>query len=151
LVGRDCSLPGHSDVFCIGDAAAFIPENGKTALPGVSAVAMQQGRFVARQIGRRIDARPLETFVYLDKGSMATIGRSRAVAEIGKIRLSGFIAWLTWLLVHIYYLVDFRNRIIVIINWAWSYLTYRRGARLITGRDRANTPDGGLVAGASRE
>ena len=134
-VERDCSLPGHPEIYCIGDAAAFLPEIGKTLLPGVSAVAMQQGRFVARQIGRRIDGRPLESFVYRDKGSMATIGRSRAVAEIGKIRLSGFIAWLAWLLVHIYYLVDFRNRTIVIINWAWSYLTYRRGARLITGRD----------------
>lgn len=133
-VERDCSLPGHPEIFCIGDAAAFLPEIGKQPLPGVSAVAMQQGRFVARQIGRRLNARPLETFVYRDKGSMATIGRSRAVAEIGKIRLSGFLAWLTWLLVHIYYLVDFRNRTIVIINWAWSYLTYGRGARLITGR-----------------
>ena len=133
-VERDCSLPGHPEIFCIGDAAAFFPAIGKQPLPGVSAVAMQQGRFVARQIGRRLNARPLETFVYRDKGSMATIGRSRAVAEIGKIRLSGFLAWLTWLLVHIYYLVDFRNRTIVIINWAWSYLTYRRGARLITGR-----------------
>ncbi len=84
---------------------------------------------------RRIAGRPTETFVYRDRGSMATIGRSRAVAEIGKVRLSGFLVWLTWLLVHIYYLVDFRNRTIVIINWAWSYLTYRRGARLITGRD----------------
>ena len=134
-VERDCSLPGHPEIYCIGDAAAFLPEIGKAPLPGVSAVAMQQGRFVARQIGRRIDGRPLESFVYRDKGSMATIGRSRAVAEIGKIRLSGFIAWFAWLLVHIYYLVDFRNRTIVIINWAWSYLTYRRGARLITGRD----------------
>lgn len=134
LVEPDCSLPGHPEIFCIGDAAAFLPGSGKVPLPGVSAVAMQQGRFVARQIGRRIDARQLETFVYRDKGSMATIGRSRAVAEIGKVRLSGFIAWLTWLLVHIYYLVDFRNRTIVIIQWAWSYLTYRRGARLITGR-----------------
>ena len=94
---------------------------------------------MARQIVRHIDARSPETFVYRDKGSMATIGRSRAVAEIGKIRLSGFIAWLTWLLVHIYYLADFRNRTIVIINWAWSYLTYRRGARLITGREPPNT------------
>jgi NADH dehydrogenase len=135
LVERDCSLPGHPEIFCIGDAAAFLPEGCKAPLSGVSAVAMQQGRFVARQIGRHIDGRPVEQFVYRDKGSMATIGRSRAVAEIGKIRLSGFIAWLTWLLVHIYYLVDFRNRTIVIINWAWSYLTYRRGARLITGRD----------------
>jgi NADH dehydrogenase FAD-containing subunit len=90
----------HPEIFCIGDAAAFLPEIGKAPLPGVSAVAMQQGRFVVRQIGRRIDGRPLESFVYRDKGSMATIGRSRAVAELGKIRLSGFIAWLTWLLVH---------------------------------------------------
>jgi NADH dehydrogenase len=135
LVERDCSLPGHPEIFCIGDAAAFLPATGKDPLPGVSPVAMQQGRFVARQIDRRIDGRPTETFVYRDKGSMATIGRSRAVAEIGKVRLSGFLAWLAWLLVHIYYLVDFRNRTFVIINWAWSYLTYRRGARLITGRD----------------
>jgi NADH dehydrogenase len=134
VVERDCSLPGHPEIFCIGDAAAFVPEVGKAPLPGVSPVAMQQGRFVARQIVRRLDARPPETFVYRDKGSMATIGRSRAVAEIGNLRLSGFLAWLTWLLVHIYYLVDFRNRTFVIINWAWSYLTYRRGARLITGR-----------------
>ena len=135
LVEPDCSLPGHPEIFCIGDAAAFVPATGKSPLPGVSAVAMQQGRFVARQIGRRIDGHPAETFGYRDKGSMATIGRSRAVAELGSLRLSGFIAWLTWLLVHIYYLVDFHNRTIVVINWAWSYLTYRRGARLITGRD----------------
>jgi NADH:ubiquinone reductase (H+-translocating) len=133
-VEHDCSLPEHPEIFCIGDAAAFLPNGSTTALPGVSAVAMQQGRFVARQIAYRIDGRPPETFVYLNKGSMATIGRSRAVAEIGKIRLSGFIAWLAWLLVHIYYLVDFRNRTLVIIQWAWSYLTYQRGARLITGR-----------------
>lgn len=140
LVERDCSLPGHPEIFCIGDAAAFLPKIGNDPLPGVSAVAMQQGRFVARQIGRRIDARPPQTFVYRDKGSMATIGRSRAVAQLGKVRLSGFIAWLTWLLVHIYYLVDFRNRTIVIISWAWSYLTYRRGARLITGHEAKNAP-----------
>jgi len=145
VVERDCSLPGHPEIFCVGDAAAFVPDEGKAPLPGVSPVAMQQGRFVARQIARRMEARPAESFVYRDKGSMATIGRSRAVAEIGKIRLSGFIAWLAWLLVHIYYLVDFRNRTIVIINWAWSYLTYRRGARLITGRGNPGNhrqPDG---------
>ncbi len=136
LVERDCSLPSNPEVFCIGDAAAFFTENDTAPLPGVSPVAMQQGRFVARQIRRRIDARPSETFVYHDKGSMATIGRSRAVVEIGQVHLSGFIAWLVWLLVHIYYLIDFSNRVFVIISWAWSYLTYRRGARLITGRDR---------------
>jgi NADH dehydrogenase len=136
LVEPGCSIPGHPEVFCIGDAAAFFPENDKQPLPGVSPVAMQQGRSVARQIGRRIDGRPPETFVYRNKGSMATIGRSRAVAEIGRLHLSGFVAWLVWLLVHIYYLIDFSNRVFVIISWAWSYLTYRRGARLITGRDR---------------
>lgn len=136
LVDRDCSLPGNPEVFCIGDAAAFFAKNDAAPLPGVSPVAMQQGRFVARQIRQRINRRPSETFVYHDQGSMATIGRSRAVVEIGQVHLSGFIAWLVWLLVHIYYLIDFSNRVFVIISWAWSYLTYRRGARLITGRDR---------------
>jgi NADH dehydrogenase len=135
LVTQDCRVPGYPQIFCIGDAASFLHTKDGKSLPGVSAVAMQQGRFVAQQIIKQILGQPTETFVYLDKGSMATIGRKKAVAEIGKLQLSGFIAWLTWLLVHIYYLVGFRNRIFVILSWAWSYLTYRRGARLITGRD----------------
>lgn len=131
----DCSLPEHPDVFCIGDAARFEPEGGGDPLPGVSPVAMQQGRFVARQIKRGIRGEPRESFVYRDKGAMATIGRSRAVAEFGGLELSGLVAWLFWLLVHIYYLIDFRNRVLVLIRWAWAYFAYERGARLITGGD----------------
>jgi NADH dehydrogenase len=135
LVEPDCSLPGQANVFCIGDAALFTPEGDAAALPGTSPVAMQQGRFVARQIGRALRDLSRERFVYRDKGSMATIGRSRAVAEFGGIRLHGFLAWLFWLLVHIYYLIDFKNRLLVLIDWTWSYFAYERGARLITGRD----------------
>src|SRR5262249_28838454 len=101
---------------------------------GVSPVAMQQARFVARVIERRARGRePPREFRYLDKGIMATIGRSRAVAQTGRLRMSGLLAWLAWLVVHIFYLISFRNRFVVLFNWAWSYLTYKRGARLITG------------------
>ena len=133
-VASDCSLPSHPEVFCIGDAAAFAAPGGDATLPGVSPVAMQQGRFVARCISRAVsgDIRPA-VFRYVDKGIMATIGRSRAVARIGRVRLSGFIAWLAWLLLHIVYLIDFRSRLLVLINWAWGYFTYQRGSRLITG------------------
>jgi NADH dehydrogenase len=150
-VEADCSLPGHPEVFCIGDAAVFIPAGATTPLPGTSPVAMQQGRFVARAIKRAIDGEGHETFTYLDKGSMATIGRKRAVAEIGRLRLGGFLAWLAWLTVHIFYLIDFRNRLLVLIDWAWSYFTYQRGSRLITGhRLDAGTPDtSGLDASAA--
>jgi NADH dehydrogenase len=135
-VEPDCSVKGQPDVFVIGDACAFIPDGTAAALPGVSPVAMQQGRFVARQIASRIEGtRPRETFHYRDKGSMATIGRSRAVAEIGKLHLSGFLAWMAWLTVHIFYLIDFRNRVLVLLDWAWAYFFYRRGSRLITGRE----------------
>jgi NADH dehydrogenase len=147
-VDASCTVPGHPEVFCIGDAALFVPEGSEHPLPGVSPVAMQQGRFAARQIQRALKNQPLQKFHYLDKGSMATIGRSRAVAELGKIKLSGFAAWLFWLVVHVYYLIDFRSRILVLINWAWAYLAYERGARLITGRDIA--VDSGATDGAQR-
>ncbi|HEX4478491.1 MAG TPA: NAD(P)/FAD-dependent oxidoreductase, partial [Polyangiaceae bacterium] len=134
LVKQDCSVPGHPEVFVIGDAASFIPEGEKSPLPGVSPVAMQEARFVAGVIDDRLKGRaPPERFSYFDKGMMATIGRSRAVAQTGKLHLSGLVAWLAWLVVHIWYLIGFRNRIIVLINWAVSYVTYKRGARLITG------------------
>lgn len=146
-VEADCSVPGHPEAFCIGDAAVFIPAGATGPLPGTSPVAMQQGRFVARAIKRAIDGEPRETFAYLDKGSMATIGRKRAVAEIGSVRLGGFAAWMTWLVVHIFYLIDFRNRLLVLIDWAWSYFTYQRGSRLITGhRLDAGTPGGAARA-----
>lgn len=141
-VGRDCSLPGHPEVFVIGDAATFTPAGETQPLPGVSPVAMQQGRFVARMILRAIDKQEPSEFRYVDKGSMATIGRRRAVAAVGSLKLSGFIAWLAWLTVHIFYLIDFRSKIVVLFDWAWSYFTYQRGSRLITGhRLEAGAPE----------
>jgi NADH dehydrogenase len=133
LVEPDCSIPGHGEVFVIGDAACFIPEGQQAPLPGVSPVAMQQARFVARQIERSIAGQPREQFRYVDKGSMATIGRSKAIAVVGKLQLTGFIAWLAWLVLHIFYLIGFRNRLVVLVDWAWAYFGYRRGSRLITG------------------
>jgi len=143
VVEQDCSLPGHPEVFCIGDVSAFKPAGEAHELPGVSPVAMQQGRFVAKKIAATVSHTPTtEAFEYVDKGIMATIGRSRAVARMGKLRLSGFAAWIAWLLLHIVYLMDFRNRVLVLIDWAWSYFTYQRGSRLITGhRLEAGTPE----------
>jgi len=140
IVEQDCSIPGQPDLFVLGDAAFFEVAGGQ-GLPGVSPVALQQGRFVARQIARSLRGEPRERFAYADKGSMATIGRSRAVAQLGRLQLSGFLAWLAWLLVHIFYLIDFRNRIAVLLDWAWAYFRYHRGSRLITGhRLQAGTP-----------
>jgi len=133
LVQPDLSVPGHPEVFVIGDLAAVQDEHGKM-LPGVAPVAIQQGRFVAKVIREELEsqARPAR-FHYWDKGSLATIGRAAAVAEFGRIHISGFVAWLSWLFVHILFLIGFRNRLLVFIQWAWSYVTYERGARLITG------------------
>ena len=101
----------------------------------MESVAMQQGRFVARTILRDLAGKPREAFRFVGRGQMATIGRSRAIVEIGKLRFSGWFAWLTWLVVHIYFLVGFKNRLFVVLNWAWSYVTFRRGARLIVERE----------------
>jgi NADH:ubiquinone reductase (H+-translocating) len=132
-VEPDCSIPGHPEVFVIGDAAFMLGEDGKP-LPGVSPTAMQMARHVAKQITGELAGKPQRTpFKYRDKGSMATIGRSRAIAQVGKLKLSGFMAWMAWLLVHIWFLIGFRNRVLVLFDWAWSYVFYRRGARLITG------------------
>jgi NADH dehydrogenase len=141
-VQADLSLPGHPEIFVIGDLAAAKDEHGRP-LPGVAPVAIQQGKYVAKVIRQEVE-RPdryrgdgsLNTrpaFHYWDKGSLATIGRAAAVAQFGKIHISGFIAWLSWLFVHIFFLIGFRNRLLVFIQWAWSYVTYERGARLITG------------------
>jgi NADH dehydrogenase len=135
-VEDDLGVPGHPRVFCIGDAARLDGPDGKP-LPGVSPVAMQQARCVAKSIRRAIVGKDTVKFVYFDKGSMATIGRSRAIAMVQRMHLSGFIAWLAWLVVHIWYLIGFRNRLVVMITWTWSYFTYRRGARLITDRGPA--------------
>jgi NADH dehydrogenase len=140
-VEQDCSIPGRPEVFVVGDAAVFVPEGEEHPLPGVSPVALQQARFVAKQIVRSVDGREREKFHYFDKGTMATIGRSRAVAQVGRLHLTGFIAWLAWLALHIFYLIGFRNRIVVMLDWAWAYFAYRRGSRLITGhRLHAGTP-----------
>ena len=131
-VTSDCSLPGQPDIFVIGDLAAMKGADGKN-LPGLAPVAMQQGRFVAEVIDHRVKAKPAPApFQYWDKGNMATIGRSRAVAETGKIRLTGFIAWLAWLFVHIMYLAQFENRMLVLFQWFWNFITRNRAARLIT-------------------
>jgi NADH:quinone reductase (non-electrogenic) len=132
LVQPDLSIPGHPDVFVVGDLASLKDENGKP-VPGVAPAAMQEGTFVAKTIRRDLTGQPRENFKYWDKGSLATIGRAAAVAQFGKIHISGFIAWLSWLFIHIFFLIGFRNRLLVFIQWAWSYLTYERGARLITG------------------
>ncbi len=136
IVNADLSVPGHPEVFVIGDLANFKDQKTGKPLGGVAPVAIQQGQFVAKNIGRAIKGQPMEEFHYWDKGTMATIGRAAAVAQIGKLHLSGYIAWLMWLFVHLMYLVGFRSRILVLIEWGWSYLTYQRSARLITGSNR---------------
>ncbi|MBV8050135.1 MAG: NAD(P)/FAD-dependent oxidoreductase [Acidobacteriaceae bacterium] len=134
LVNPDLSIPGHPEIFVIGDLAAFKDKKGNM-LPGVAPVALQEGLAAAQNIERDVNREPREPFHYFDKGSLATIGRNAAVAQFGKVHLSGFIAWLSWLFIHIFFLIGFRNRIIVLFQWAWSYLTYERGARLITGNE----------------
>lgn len=129
-VGPELSLHGHPDAFAIGDQARF--ETPEGPLPGLAPVAMQQGRAAARNILLGIAGKPRKPFRYVDKGTMAVIGRSYAVSQLGRLRLSGFPAWVIWIVVHILYLVGHRNRVMVMINWAWSYATFRRGARLIT-------------------
>ncbi len=135
VVQPDLSIPQHPEVFVIGDLGAAKDAHGKM-LPGVAPVAIQEGGFVAKLIRREVKdgrAEARAPFHYWDKGSLATIGRAAAVAEFGKIHISGFVAWLSWLFVHILFLIGFRNRLLVFIQWAWSYVTYERGARLITG------------------
>lgn len=132
LVNPDLSIPGHTEVFVIGDLASLQDEHGKM-LPGVAPVALQEGAATANNIGRDLRGEARQPFHYFDKGSLATIGRAAAVAQFGKLHISGFIAWLSWLFIHIFFLIGFRNRVIVLLQWAWSYFTYERGARLITG------------------
>jgi NADH dehydrogenase len=132
LVERDLSIPGHPEVFVIGDLAALQDENGQW-LPGVCPVAIQQGQAVARSIRGDLENKPRNPFRYWNKGMLATIGRAAAVADFGRMHISGFFAWLAWLFVHIFFLIGFRNRLLVMIEWAWAYFTYDRSARLITG------------------
>ena len=135
LVNPDLTVPGHNDVFVIGDLATLKDKHGNL-LPGVAPVAMQEGRYVARTIKNDLRNKPRANFHYFDKGSLATIGRAAAIAQFGRLHISGYLAWLSWLFVHIFFLIGFRNRLIVLIQWAWSYFTYERGARLITGESQ---------------
>lgn len=129
-VEPDLSIPGSQNVFVIGDLAT-VP-----GVPGVAPAAMQMGRYVARLIRSDLTGKERKPFAYRNKGSLATIGRARGVADFGTIRFSGFLAWVAWLAVHIFYLIGFRNRVLVLISWAWSYVSFRRGARIITGQPK---------------
>jgi NADH dehydrogenase len=131
VVERDLTIPGHPEIFVIGDlAAAQLKEN--KLVPGVAPAAIQMGKFAARQIRRSVAGQAREEFHYWDKGTLATIGRSRAVADFGRFHISGYFAWLSWLFIHLFFLIGFRNRIMVMMEWAWAYVTYNHSARLIT-------------------
>ena len=145
VVGPDCAVPGHPELFVIGDMASFTPEGAPAPLPGVSPVAIQEARAAARNIMADVTSMPRVPFRYFDKGFMATIGRARAVAQLGRLRMSGLLAWLAWVFVHLVYLVGFRNRLSVFTNWIWAYVISRHGARVITGGARARA--GALPAG----
>jgi NADH dehydrogenase len=129
LVTEDLSIPGHPEVFVIGDAANFSHQGGKP-LSGIAPFAMQTGEHAARNILARLHSHPSKLFKYWDKGSMATIGRNKAIADLKFVRLSGFLAWLSWLLIHLLFIVELRNRIVIFFQWAWAYITYKHGARL---------------------
>jgi NADH dehydrogenase len=131
-VASDLSVPGHPDIFVIGDTAAAGGADGKP-LPGVAPVAKQQGQYVAHLLIARQKGKAAKPFRYRDFGSLATVGRSRAVVQMGGLKITGFIAWLLWSVAHIYFLIGFRNRLIVATNWLWNYITFQRGTRLITG------------------
>lgn len=133
LVNRDCSVPGHENIFVIGDAAALFDKKGNI-LPGVAPVAIQQGKYVAKIILEAKKSGSRESFTYRDKGNLATIGKAKAIAEIRGLKFSGFLAWLTWSFVHILFLIGYRNRFRVMAEWIWSYITKQHGIRLIVGK-----------------
>lgn len=130
IVGPDLTIPDHPDIFVIGDAACAMDKNNKP-LPGLAPVAVQQGRYAAQMIGKKVPKDQRPPFKYHDKGTMATVGKTKAIGTFGKLQFSGFIAWLAWCFVHIMYLIGFRNRIVVLMQWLLSYFSSKRGARLI--------------------
>ncbi|MFB2923669.1 NAD(P)/FAD-dependent oxidoreductase [Aerosakkonema funiforme] len=140
VVQPDLSIPNYPNIFVIGDLASFSHQDNKP-LPGIAPVAMQQGEYVAKLIKKRLLGQTAPPFRYVETGSLAVIGRNAAVVDLGYLKLSGFLAWLIWVFVHIYYLIEFDNKLIVMIQWAWNYFTRQRGARLITGDESL-----GLVA-----
>jgi NADH:ubiquinone reductase (H+-translocating) len=131
IVEPTLAVPGHPDAFVIGDLASV------EGVPGVAPAAIQGGQHAALNIERAIEGQPLRAFHYRDKGSLATIGRAAGVADFGRVKIGGFLAWFAWLAIHIFFLIGFRNRVLVMLQWAWAYLTYQRGARLITGESRS--------------
>lgn len=133
IVSADCSIPDNPEIFVIGDAAQVLENNGKV-LPAIAPVAMQQGRFVAKLINSELRGKSRNNFKYIDKGTMATIGKAKAVAEIKGFKFYGFIAWIMWSLIHIFYLIGFKNRFRVMIEWIWYYITNKRDTRLIVGK-----------------
>lgn len=141
IVNADLTIPGHPEVFVIGDLAACRDAAGRL-LPGLAPVAIQQGEYAARAVMRSVRGEARAPFRYRDKGTMATIGRNAAVVDLGRLRFSGYPAWLVWCFIHILWLIGFRNRFLVMIEWAWAYLRFERSARLITGavREAAGTP-----------
>jgi len=139
IVEPDCTIPGHPEVFVLGDAALFEHQDGGP-LPGICPVAIQMGEYTARAIQADLAGEPRRAFHYWDKGQLAVIGRGHAVADIWKLHFGGLLAWLTWTFVHIFFLIGFRNRVLVMIQWAWSYLTYGVGARLIAGESPCTPP-----------
>lgn len=144
MVSEDLTLPGHQNIFVVGDLAHFAHQNEKP-LPGVAPVAMQEGSYVAKLIKHRLMGESLPAFSYSDYGSLAVIGRNKAVADLGFVKFSGLPAWLVWIFIHIYYLIEFDNKLLVLTQWGWNYFTRKRGARLITGEGLAS------VAGSSEE
>jgi NADH dehydrogenase len=139
IVEPDCTIPNHPEVFVLGDAALFTHQAGGP-LPGICPVAIQMGEYAARTIEGDLTGEPRRAFRYWDKGQLAVIGRGRAVADIWKLHFAGFLAWLVWTFVHIFFQIGFRNRVLVMIQWAWSYVTYGRGARLIAGETPCTVP-----------
>lgn len=135
-VNADLTVPGYPNVFVIGDLAAVMQQNG-TLVPGVAPAAIQMGKFTAKSVIGDLKGKKREPFKYWDKGSLATIGRAAAVADFGRFHLSGFIAWLSWLFIHVFFLIGFKNRLLVLTEWAWAYFTFQRGARLITGNSES--------------
>jgi NADH dehydrogenase len=143
----DLTLPGHPEVFALGDMVRVRATDGSSVVfPGVAPVAMQQGRHAAKVVRARLRGHETTPFRYRDKGNLATIGRARAVADINGLRLSGFIAWITWLVVHLWYLVGFQNRVVVFVRWSFSFATHGRGARLITGEEAETSTSAGADA-----
>ena len=141
LVEPDLTVPGHPEIFIIGDLANYSHQSGKP-LPGTAPVAIQQGRYVAKLIQSRLTGASPPTFRYRDRGNMAIVGRASAVADLGKLQFSGFLAWLAWLFIHLMHLVEFENKVLVFIQWAWYYFSRNRAARLITGDDSAHQKEG---------